>query len=239
MSFWRLDLTVLTDLSASMFAACFMILLIFLSLVQERAHETPPQFEAKAVLRLVERHAEPPAGLVELLHLHDSSAGAGIDLFADRIEVTTAQGTRRAALREIGVGLAGIAGPVRLYVFSNTLYNRVVTALGPDPKLREITVPDALRDSHAPMTAWSTDFLALSARQLDLPSFRQGLGKLLQGGPEPASGGAVAAPAAPDLPARVQTWISAGLAMLMPLLGLVAVGWIERRRRRLGGLDRA
>jgi hypothetical protein len=242
MNFWRLELTVLTDLSASMFAACFMILLIFLSLVQNATHQPPAPFEARETLRIVQRTAEAPTGLVELLHQHDASVGTSIDVFADRVEMVTANGVRRLAPAGIAEALAGIGGPVRLYVFSNVLYNPVAAGLGNLPDRREMTVPEALRDARAPMTAWSPDFLALSAQRLDLPGFRQGLGRLLQGGPDPSGGPAgrpAQAAAGPDLLARVNGWVSVGLATIMPPLGLLVVLSIERRRRRLGWkLDR-
>lgn len=235
MSFWRLDLTVLTDLSASMFAACFMILLIFLSLVQHAGHTPPAALDGKSALRLVSRTVETPAGLVDLLHDHDAPAGTSIDIFADRLGVITPQGQQTMSPTEIARGFGAAARPIRLYVFSNTLYNSVAAVLG-GGDWREITIPDALRDPSAPMTAWNSDFVALSAQRLDLPSFREGLGKLLNGGPEPGSGSAEtrgASASAPDLLSRLNAWVSFFLGMAMPLIGLVAVVSIEGRRRRL------
>src|SRR5690606_7572200 len=56
MNSWRMDLTVLTDLSASMFAVCFMILLVFLGLAQQRDAEPAPDLgaiDAGRALRIV------------------------------------------------------------------------------------------------------------------------------------------------------------------------------------------
>src|SRR5690606_30739876 len=89
--------------------------------------------------------------------------------------------------------LRGLAGrPVRLYVFSNALYNPAAEALRrAGIRTVELTVPRALRDAAAPDRGWSAAFLDLVGRAPDAASFRRELAALLAGSAEGsgASGG--------------------------------------------------
>lgn len=255
MTSWRMDLTVLTDLSASMFAACFMILLVFLALAQRQDAAPEPSLaaiEAAGALRIVRQEPLTPEAMVELLRGHGAAAaGTGLDLFEDRVEIALPGRADRIALAsaEIGERLAGAlrpagGGPVRLYVFSNAHYNPAVAALDRAGLRRvELTVPRALRDGARPQQAWSPAFLALGARGLDAAAFRRELAALLAGSaeeggaaPSAADGGADApAPAGPprtasDLLERLRRWLAAFAAIVFPAAGLAAVAWIERRR---------
>lgn len=226
----RIDLTVLTDLAASMFAACFMILLIFLSLAQRADAPAPRPIEATTELNLVMRQVAAPGALVDLLHDHGSPDGTSIDVFADRVEVN---GTALAQ-GAIGAAMASAAEPVRLYVFSNVLYHDVIAALG-DREVMEMSVPLALRDADG---NWRPEFLALDAERAEPTVFRQRLAQLLEGGTEEGASSGSAGSGMLAFGASLLERISAALALAaavgFPLLGLVAVVLIERRRLRSG-----
>jgi hypothetical protein len=229
MTSWRIDLTVLADLAASMFAACFMVLLIFLSLAQ-RADAPPSRpIVAKRDLRIVERQVSSSAELVNLLHDHAAAGGVSIDLFADRVDVLTPTGKTSLRGNEIA-SLVMPSGPVRLYVSSNVFYHDVAAALGNRP-VTEMSVPSALKgpDGH-----WRPEFLALDAERLEPLSFRERLAQLLKGGAEGegSAGGSGGMPPAfgPGLLERISALLGAIAAIGFPALGLGLVVLIERRR---------
>lgn len=233
MSSWRLDLTVLTDLAASMFAACFMVLLIFLSLAQQADPLPRRPIEATRDLNMVERRVPTPGELVDILHDHAATDGTSIDLFADRIDVLTAAG--RTSLRANAIASLAIpAGPVRLYVFSNALYHDVAAALANRP-VTEMSVPRALKSADG---EWRAEFLALDAERAEPQLFRQRLAQLLNGGTEGegSSGGSDGMPTAAGggLVERISSALGALAAIGFPILGLCVVLLIERRRYRSG-----
>ncbi len=230
----RIDLTVLTDLAASMFAACFMILLIFLSLAQQADAPQPRPIEATTELNLVSRTVPAPGALVDLLHDHASAEGTSIDIFADRVEVQTGAGRTRLAREAVAPSVASAEEPVRLYIFSNVLYYEVVAALG-DRAAMEMSVPRALQDAGG---NWRPEFLALDAERADLPVFRQQLARLLEGGTEEGTASARSGGGMLAFGASLLERLSAALALLaafgFPLIGLAMVVLIERHRLRSG-----
>ena len=234
MTSWRLDLTVLADIAASMFAACFMVLLIFLSLAQKADTLPARPIEATRDLHMVARPVPAPGELVDLLHDHAALDGTSIDLFADRIDVLTATGTTSVR----GGAIASLAipgGPVRLYVFSNALYHDVTAVLGNRP-VTEMSVPRALRDAAG---GWRPEFLALDAERAEPILFRQRLAQLLDGGTEgEGSAGGVDGMPAPAASASLAERIASALGTIaaigFPILGVCAVLLIERRRHRTG-----
>lgn len=250
---WRMDLAVLTDLSASMFAATFMILLIFLSLAQQKDARTAapmPSIEATDALRITRREVLAPAHVIDLLRRHgEPAAGIGIDAFDDRVEVFL-RGTGNPLTLRSPATQAGLArvlgpdgeGPVRLYVFSNALYNQILPVLERGGRqVLEITVPRALRDPARPAGGWSETFLSLSARKLYPAAFRDGLALLLGGdtsksSTDRASAGGAAEAAGPTHPGtslleRLRRWLQAVTTFVLPALGFLSIFLIERRRR--------
>ena len=235
MTSWRIDLTVLADLAASMFAACFMVLLIFLSLAQNADTPSPRPIEATEDLNMVERRVPTPGELVDLLHDHAAVDGTSIDLFADHIDVRTA--AERTSLRgdAIASALAIPSGAVRLYVFSNALYHDVAAALGNRP-VTEMSVPRALKGADG---EWRPEFLALDAERAEPSVFRQRLAQLLDGGTEGegSAGGSDGMPAPAfgvGLLERISALLGAVAAIGFPILGVCIVLLIERRRLRSG-----
>lgn len=233
MNLLRIDLTVLTDLAASMFAACFMILLIFLSLSQRTDAPAPRPIEATEALNLVTRQILPPGGLVDLLHDHSSPNGTSIDIFADRVVLVAGAGRTILRGSAIGPAVASAAEPVRLYVFSNAFYRDVTAALGARA-VAEISVPRALRSENG----WRPEFLTLDAERADPTVFRQRLALLLNGGTDEGAttgnGGGGFLAAGSSLLDRLTAILTAITAFGFPLLGLAAVVLIERRRLRSG-----
>ena len=230
----RIDLTVLADLAASMFAACFMILLIFLSLAQQADAPPPRPIEATTDLHVVARRVQGPGALVDLLHAHAGRGGTSIDIFADRVDVLTDAGSVTLRRGAVGPALASALEPVRLYVFSNTLYHDVVAALG-NRAVMEMSVPHALQDANG---RWRTEFLSLEAEGADLNVFRERLAQLLEGGTEQGAASGGAGGGMPAIGASLLERMSAALALAaalgFPLAGLAVVVLIERGRLSSG-----
>ncbi|WP_378941121.1 hypothetical protein [Mesorhizobium sp. ANAO-SY3R2] len=239
-------MTVLTDLSASMFAACFMILLVFLSLVQR--HDTtpaePPPIEATRAFALTRQRALGPSAMIDQLFVHGkASQGISIDLFADRIEVREPGGgqSRRLSANDLSAVAAGLARtnvPIRLQVFSNALYNQLVGQLeNSGTEFTELTVAAAMRDPDRPDLAWAPAFLQLGETASDPRAFRIGLAALLQGTADPIPG-AQAAPTRqstvdaepPGVVERIREWMKHFSQLFFPIAGLACVAWIERSR---------
>lgn len=253
---WRMDLTVLTDLSASMFAACFIILLVFLNLAQERSEHMAPStetIEATEALLVHRQAVLRPAERVEMLRLHRGTASdVGIDVFDNRIEVWRGGEAVPLVLDpqviEDRLALAlPRGGTVRLYVFSNTLYNSVAGVLDRTVlKREEMTVPRALRAPERSHEQWSAAFTSLDERRLEQAAFPQALAQLLEGSVArssdmPASARGSGTPdsvfqstveAYRSLLARINRWLSALVAFGFPVVGFSAVLWIERSRLR-------
>ncbi|MGQ3214501.1 MAG: hypothetical protein ACT6U0_16500 [Shinella sp.] len=236
-------MTVLTDLSASMFAACFMILLIFLSLVQkgEPASPAPRAFEAKQAFMVTRQQVLAPAAMIDHLFAHGRS-GTSLDLFADRVEISNAG--RKEVWQLSGSDLVSrladltpVDDPVRLQVFSHAFYNQVAGALeAGGTAFTELTVPAALRDPERQSLAWVPAFLQLRETSADRQSFRIGLAALLHGAAEHAPGTGATAIARPttsptqSLLDRLADWIDRVTGIFFLLAGFACVAWIERRR---------
>ncbi len=243
----RLESTVLTDLSANVFAALLLILIILL-----QAGGTPvPTAPVEATTDLAGRAREPmrPGDLVRFLHARRPGAdGASIDLTATRIGVRT-PGRRDddVAASALPAALPG-QGPVRLYVFSHRHYAAVTERLvAAGLRWDEISVPRALAD---PAGGWSPGFLALLERGADPAMFRKGLARLLAAAPGPlvpdgrSAGGKAAAAGSDALPGRLLRWLGVAVAVLALAAGAATVLAVEALvprphgdYRRVGGVS--
>lgn len=235
----RLGAATLTDLSANIFAALFLILLILLA-------TAGPQGPVEARRDLGSRARAPlsAGALVELLRERLPRApGLSLDLSASRIgtSVETAPGSGEAPFaildRLLARGEGRSMGPVRLYVFSPRLYAPVAERLErAGQPWREITVPAALRDPSG--EGWSPAFLALPD---DPARFREGLARLLSAAPmvplqpnlsvggEALSGGFAAGDrGAAPLGARIGRWFGAFLEVAAIIAGCATVFAIEK-----------
>lgn len=240
---WRagLDMTVLADLSASIFVACFMVLLIFLGVERQRpTHAQPGEIELSEIRSVAERAILSPSAMVELLFARDPRRpGASVDIFEDRIEI--AEGMRREAFGpdDIAKGIADLSpkDTVRLYVFTNRLYDKVLTALGKRAAV-EMTVPLALRHPETPEIGWSPAFIELVRTSEDMTTFRRGLARLLDGSGQNGkmrAGEMAAQPpgTAPPLTlqSRMHAWFRNAANVVLPAAGFALVLWIELGRR--------
>jgi len=245
----RPDITVVTDISANIFAV-FLLILILLLALRERTPPPPPPaaLDVATDLDSVERAPLRPAEMVDLLYARrNAAAGISIDLLADRIVIVTRGRTEQlSGAREITdrlrrLSVTGGAEPVGLYVFSHRWYATVIDALRPRA-FREASVPVALRRTD-PSGGWSKGFAALLAKPSELASFRTELAYLLQSPrpapaplPQPRVGGGgptgAAPSAAPSVGERVLHFARGALDIGAICGGLLFVLAIERRYRR-------
>jgi hypothetical protein len=244
----RPDITVVTDISANIFAV-FLLIMILLLALRERSPPPPPPavLDVVADLNGVERAPLRPAEMVGLLYGRRKDAGViSIDLLADRIEIAIGgrteqlSGSREIRDRLRRLAATGEAEPIGIYVFSHRWYATVTDAL-PPRAFREASVPLALRRTD-PSGGWSLAFTALLTRSLDLPAFRIELARLLQS-PRPApaplpqprlgGGGIGSAPnTAPNPGERIWQFARNALDIGAICAGFVFVLAVERRYRR-------
>lgn len=193
----RVGMTVAADLSANVFAAFLLILIVLLARSGTPEPATrPAPIEASRDLDTRTHRPEAPAGLVELLRLRGPAApGLTVDLHAERIEIGLPGRRTRTVLALAGIDRASAAariaaatllaepGAVRLYVFDAAWYGAVTARLVRDGRSwRELSVPAALRvGGQANGAAWAPAFEALVARSADPGRFRAGLAEIIAG----------------------------------------------------------
>jgi hypothetical protein len=249
---YRADITVVTDISANIFAV-FILILIILLVAREQTPtvptEAPAVIDVATDLAAVDRAPLDPAAMVDLLYERRTAArSAKIDLFDDRIEVVTDTVSRRISLAapvapQMMPALPADAA-VGLYVFGHRGYRFVTEHLaGAGRTWREISVPAALRrrDS-AGFEDWSPGFKQLLARPQDIARFRIELARLLaspQPAVEPSTGGraganapdeASSAPAASfttELLERMMRWLRGLLDVISVIAGFSFIAWVE------------
>lgn len=191
-------ISVITDIAANMFAVFLLIFLLLLAVRVDPAFapatsrsETPLDVEKDlaSVLRTPLR----PEDMVDMLYeRRGATPGTRIDLFADRVEMQTADATKQfttGTFMPAASWAAAMHPPISVYVFDHRYYRAVLDALrAAGSPWRELSVPQALRgrDPATGRQAWSTGFLRLLDRRLDLTSFRTALANLL-GSPQPGS----------------------------------------------------
>ncbi len=188
------QISVVTDISANIFAVFIIILIVLLA----APHDAPPPpapaepIEVKRDLAAVTRTPLDAGGLVSLLfEQRSSSASLKVDLFADRIDVA-APGqpplTLPLPLDERAVAavkpLATAGRPIGLYVFDHRGYAAVTGLLAGRP-FREVSVPRALRSGDVDRQDWSAGFRRLSETTSQFEPFREDLARLLAA-PEPS-----------------------------------------------------
>lgn len=246
----RIMLTVAADLSANIFAAFLLVMIVVLAMPGRPDGATvPATLDVERDLRSVARSPLGPADLIAALAARRPGSGAVlVDLLSDRIVLRSASGAassldvRTTAAPDLGRLLAATPGaPVFVYVFDATPYATAVGSLAAAGiAWREISVPQALR---APGGAgWSAAFRDLAARRGDDRSFREGLARLLEGRAEPAprlgrgggdGGSAGSAAEAPpeDLLARLaRAWRAT--VTFVTLAGLICVMILAEKRHR-------
>ncbi|WP_375453298.1 hypothetical protein [uncultured Methylobacterium sp.] len=234
----------LTDLSANIFAALLLILLI---LLRAGSDAPAPAVPVEATEALGSRARAPlrAGALVEILRARaPGTKGVSLDLVESGLRSPSAgfpvpEAAPLAALdRLLHAGEPGM--PVRLYVFSHRWYDSTVRRLEQAGLAwHEITVPRALRDREG--SAWSSAFLAILEHRDERGRFREDLARLLSASPSAvlrpdasvAAGseadGAGASPAkTAGLSGRLYRILSVALEILAISAGVVAVLAIEQ-----------
>jgi hypothetical protein len=239
-------ISVVTDISANIFAVFMLILIAALAASPAQA-PTPVARDAIDDLGGIERAPLSAAAMVDLLHARTQVAEGPpirIDLFEDRLviarkgvpdlQVSTPEAALDA-LAETSIRSASI--PV--YVFSARHFAAIRSALGSNV-IRDLPVPAALQTMDAAgRRAWSPGFADLIFDNLDRPAFTSALARLLDGSTDKGAGGtrradpgfAADPQAKADLLTRLALWsrTAALWAAVITVLLLVAV--VERRRR--------
>jgi hypothetical protein len=252
-------ISVVTDISANIFAVFIVILIVLLALPHDEAPPAAPSKPIDVLLDLVSVTKTPlaPGDLVDLLFSRRRAADAiGIDLFDDRIVVTRPGEPPDEFSLPLGdrsdVVTAEIATmptrPIGLYVFDHRGYATVLKLLGGRP-FREMSVPFALRAVVDDRQDWREGFRNLIDRSTDLPSFRSDLSRLLAS-PDPSLANAplqpragrhrrapnaeTAPPPLDDVSARVRLWLQRVLAVGAILAGVGLIIAVEWRWSRVG-----
>lgn len=203
-------ISILSDLSANLFAALLLILILLLQAKAAAGHvdasgRRPGEQPAADRVGPVEHKPLQPAETIDLLRQRRSaSPGLGLDLTQRGVIVSGAGAGRLAEIELDGMqprttldealGSAWGREPIRLYVFANRGYGPLTRELeAKGVTWIEMSVPQALRaadsDDH-----WSAAFRDLIAAPIGLPEFRAGLAQLLAGtrGPLVPDGRAIA-----------------------------------------------
>lgn len=189
-------ITILSDLSANLFAALLLILILLLQAKVAAGHldrsgrpEAPP---APARFGWAAHKPLQPLETIDLLRQRRPSApGLGIDLTqsgvvlsgaeAGRLAETELDGTQVRTVLDEALGAGASRGPLRLYVFANRWYGSLTRELrAKGLAWTEMSVPRALRAA-GPDDRWSAAFRDLIAAPMSLPEFRAGLAQLLAG----------------------------------------------------------
>jgi hypothetical protein len=247
------NVSILTDISANIFALLILFLIILLA---ARESSPAPRPEAPRVVDIEKEFASversPLSGdeLVDLLYeRREGALTTGIDLLDQSIDVVSAGRTERfSSLENAASGLRQLAAasnraPAGVYVFSHRFYRGLaenLKALG--WTWREVSVPEALRD-YSPETrghGWSAGFSQLIAQPSDRTRFRLKLAELLQAAStrnnehSSQGSGAVASPSqlSPTIIDRFKRWLRGTLNAAAIFGGVGFIVWVEMRRNR-------
>ena len=246
------NVSILTDISANIFALLILFLIIMLA-----ARESAPAPRAAAPeiidvekdLAGVERSPLSGDELFDLLYQRrDASAATRIDLLGQSVDIVAAGQTEHFSSVELAaprlklLAAASDSAPAGVYVFSHRFYRGLaesLQALG--WSWREVSVPEALRDSNLETSdrGWSAGFARLIAQASDRAQFRLKLAELLQS-PSASnnehSGQGSRANAAPgysqSIIDRIERWSRGALNAAAILGGLGFITWVELRRKR-------
>lgn len=191
----RVGMTVAADLSANLFAAVLLVMIVLLAAPSggEPRSTVAPTVEVESDVVAVRRTPLGPDDLVaHLASRQPGSPALVIDLHADRIEIRP-PGRARGEVVPLDGGVLRLdsrvrraletPGAVALFVFEPAAYPPIAELLTAAGRTwREISVPAALRSRTGDGgSAWSPAFLALAERRPDAARFRRDLAALLAG----------------------------------------------------------
>jgi hypothetical protein len=247
------NVSILTDISANIFALLILFLIIMLA---ARENSPPPRAEAVQVIDLEKEFASversPLSGdeLFDLLYeRREGPVTTRIDLLDQSIDVVSDGKTERfssvenAAPRLRQLAAPSNNAPAAVYVFSHRFYRGLAENLKTlSWTWREVSVPEALRDSGPGTTdhGWSAGFSRLIAQPSDRAQFRLELARLLQSAStrndEHLAQGSWAAGAPSHMPPtitdRLARWSRGALNAISILSGVAFIAWVEMRRKR-------
>lgn len=233
------QITTLSDISANMFAAFILILIMVAAAAASRQPiEGPPKAAiTDRDLHFVERAALDSKAMVDMLYDRRPGApGASVDLFASRVTISLGGGSQPALASALPSLIGGRSAPVRLYVFANDQYEAVARTLAQAGLAwREISVPRALRSREG--DDWASPFKELAREAVDPAQFRAGLARLLDAGEgrSPAArapvGGSAEEAGALNVIARFDRALRVALNVLAVVVACGVVFLIERRTR--------
>jgi hypothetical protein len=253
------NVSILTDISANIFALLILFLIIMLA-ARESAPvprtDTPEIIDVEKDLAGVERSPLGGDELFDLLYQRrEASTTTRIDLLGQSIDIVSPGQTEHfgsvefAAARLRQLAAASRGAPAGVYVFSHRFYRGLaesLEALG--WSWREVSVPEALRDSDSGSSdhGWSAGFTRLIAQPSDRAQFRIKLAELLQSPSAPnkeqsgqalsdhGSSGAAAPSYSQAFIDRLDRWWRGALNAASILGGLGFIAWVELRRKRAG-----
>jgi hypothetical protein len=247
------NVSILTDISANIFALLILFLIILLAAREgspSHRAEAPQVIDIEKQFASVERSPLSGDELFDLLYdRREAAAATRIDLLGQSINVVSAGNTERfssvenAAPRLRQLAAASGNAPAGVYVLSHRFYRGLaanLTALG--WTWREMSVPEALRDSGSETRdrGWSAGFSQLIAQPSDRAQFRLKLAQLLQSASTDdnaqfgQSGWMVASPShsSPTIIAKLEPWARGVLNATSIFCGLAFIAWVELRRKR-------
>lgn len=235
------NISAMTDISANIFALLILILLIMLA---GRENSPAPRTQGLQVIDLekdvagVERSPLASDELIDLLYeRRERASSTKIDLLEREIVISFAGKTQSfdnagdavSRLRQIG----SVGSPVGVYVFSHRFYRGMSDSLmGLGWPWREISIPQALRDSAGGSQGWSVGFSELIAHSSNRSQFRADLARLLQSAPSNEANESwrergVAAQRPETIISQLAWWLRTTLNAISILGGLLFVAWVE------------
>ena len=236
------NISATTDISANIFALLILILLIMLA---ARESSPAPRAEGQPVIDLeedvasVERSPLSSDELIDLLYeRRERASSAKIDLLEKEIAICFAGKTEHFGAAEDAVSrlrqIGSAGSPVGVYVFSHRFYRSMsdsLTTLG--WAWREISIPQALRDSASGPQGWSASFSELIAHSSNRSQFRADLARLLQSvtlnerSNQSSHERAVAAQRPQTMFRQLAWWLRTALNAMSILGGFFFVAWVE------------
>ena len=195
MSLPQPESTAMADISANIFAALILVLIVTIASGQFRrmpsaAPSEPVTIETSTDPRLVSRPVLPPAAMVDVLagrakpgrtvSLEVTRRGISLALGGVEENIAVEAAQTEATLRRLLADRAA-ATTIQVLVLDNATYAEVpplLHRLG-ITNWKELTIPAALRSEAGD---WSDGFRSLIGRSLDTADFRNMLARLLAGG---------------------------------------------------------
>jgi hypothetical protein len=246
------SVSVVTDISANIFALLVLLLIIALAARETSSTKAvaPATIDVDMELAGVERAPLNSEALVDLFYERRNAAtSTRIDLKRNAIDVVSGGAQERFGsledasprLRQLGTAFNRM--PASIYVFDHHFYRGLTDSLKAMswPWL-EVSVPQALRDTDpgASDQGWSAGFSELIARQSGPAQFRHELAQLLQASSTPSdrrSGGGAQQVTSMRSPmdgimAALRRWKREGINVIAVFCGIAFIVWVERRSRR-------